>query len=268
MSLTAAAGLLRCPLCRQHLQVGETAATCEDAHSFDIAARGYLNLLGRAQPANADTPAMLAARSRVHASGILDRVKASVTATLHRAERILEVGSGTADYLKASLGEAPQRRGLALDVSVAAGRAAGRLDPRIAAVVADVWQELPLATHALDGIIAAFAPRNLPEFARVLRPEGLLVVVTPNPDHLIGLRAGHGLLGIEATKNERLLTSTREFFTPVGSARYREPLQLSAALATDLIAMGPNAHHGEVTVEHDCEDVLDVTVHAFEVLAD
>jgi 23S rRNA (guanine745-N1)-methyltransferase len=38
---------------------------CPAGHAFDVAKQGYLNLSGAAEPANADTPAMLDARARV-----------------------------------------------------------------------------------------------------------------------------------------------------------------------------------------------------------
>ena len=47
---------------------------------------------------------------------------------------------------------------------------------RAAAVVADSWARLPVRDGVLDRVLVVFAPRNGPEIARVLRPEGRLVV--------------------------------------------------------------------------------------------
>lgn len=156
---------------------------------------------------------------------------------------MLEVGSGTAHYLRRSLGDDEAGVGVALDVSKAAARLAARLDPRIAAVVADVWRGLPIADHCLDGVLCVFAPRNLAEFARVLRPDGRLVVVTPKPEHLAGLRDRHGLLEVPAGKADQLALAAAEFFEPLSLGGLVRTSQVDAALAADVIAMGPNAFH-------------------------
>ena len=78
MGLDAARGLLACPVCAEGLDLGPAAATCRQGHSFDVARQGHLNLLGAAQPANADTAAMVEARSRVLDSGAFDAVDAAL----------------------------------------------------------------------------------------------------------------------------------------------------------------------------------------------
>ncbi len=184
MSLSRALDLLSCPRCGSAVTLGSGTVVCRDGHTWDVARQGYVNLLGRAEPANADTTAMLAARSRVLAAGLFDPVAAAIRAALTGRPRVLEVGSGTAYYLLRALGDDDSGVGIALDVSKAAARLAAKADPRIAAVVADVWRRLPIQDHCLDAVLCVFAPRNLAEFARVLRPDGRLVVATPNPEHL------------------------------------------------------------------------------------
>lgn len=263
MTLGAAAGLLACPHCAGELQLEPSAGRCERGHSFDVARQGYLNLLAQAQPANADTPAMLAARGRVLASGVFDPLVNLVAQYARGSRRIVEVGSGTAHYLRRCLADEPHARGVALDVSVAAAKVAARADPRIAAVVADVWAGLPVRDGAVDAVVCAFAPRNLAEFARVLRGEGRLLVLTPNPGHLAALREHHGLLGIEPDKQQRLLAAAAEFFDLHGTARLRTPVELSAELAGDVIAMGPNAFHQPTPPNEPVADHLDATLRIF-----
>lgn len=263
MGIEAAAGLLACPHCGGELGLRQPAR-CERGHSFDLARQGYLNLLASRQPANADTPAMVAARGRVLASGAFDPLLKLVARQAREAHRVLEVGSGTAHYLLRCLGDDPHARGIALDVSVAAAKVAARADPRIAAVVADVWAGLPVLGHTLDAVVCVFAPRNLTEFARVLRPGGRLLVLTPSPGHLAVLRERHGLLGIEPEKQQRLLAAATEFFDLRGTSRLRVPVELSAELAGDVIAMGPNAFHSPEPPSGPVLDHLDATLRIFE----
>ena len=75
------------------------------------------------------------------------------------------------------------------------------------AVVADSWARLPVLDAALDRVLVVFAPRNGPEIARVLRPGGLLVVVTPAADHLAELVGPLGLLRVDPRKAERTATT-------------------------------------------------------------
>lgn len=263
MGIEAADGLLACPHCGSDLELGSGAATCPRGHSFDLARQGYLNLLAGPQPRNADTAAMVAARGRVLGSGAFERVLDLVRQHTGQARRILEVGSGTADYLRRSLGEDPEARGIAVDVSVPAARVAARADQRIASVVADVWSGLPVRDHCLDAVLCVFAPRNLTEFARVLVPGGRLLVLTPNPGHLAELRERFGLLTIQPGKQERLLAAASEFFDLRTTARVRARLELSAALAADVITMGPNAFHDPELPDAEVLDHLDATLRVF-----
>jgi len=261
--MATAAGLLACPVCREGLAVADGGLRCARGHGFDLARAGYANLLGGAEPANADTAEMLAARSRVHAAGIFEPVAAEVAGQVRGRSAMLEVGAGTAYYLARALGEEPMAIGVALDVSKAAAKVAARVDHRIAAVVADVWHRLPLRDRCLEAVLCVFAPRNLAEFARVLRPDGLLVIATPRPGHLAGLRDRHGLLDVPRDKAAALVAAASEFFSLVDTRLVRRQVPVTAAQASDLIAMGPNAFHrmpqdvvaGEVTI--------DITVQTF-----
>ena len=64
---------------------------CVNSHNFDLARQGYLNLLGGAEPANADTAAMLAARGRVHAAGIFAPLAAQLATQLSGRMTILDL---------------------------------------------------------------------------------------------------------------------------------------------------------------------------------
>lgn len=244
MSLDAARGLLACPHCASALEARGSRWACRDGHSFDVARQGYLNLADGPEPANADTAAMLDARARVQASGLFGFVSEALRAVVPAtAERLLEVGAGTGHYLAGLVEDRPARRGVALDVSRAAARRAARAHPRVASVVADVWKGLPVRTGSLDVVLCVFAPRNIVEFARVLAAGGLVVVVTPGPGHLGGLRRKYGLLGVEADKRERLLASTAGHLVRRDGTVAESTATVDAGLVADLIGMGPNAFH-------------------------
>ena len=245
MSLAAAAGLLSCPSCGNPLDLDDHGASCRAGHRYDAARQGYLNLLGGPQPGNADTPPMVAARARVLASGAFDAVDDALARRVDDGVTIADIGGGTGHHLARLLETHPAARGVSLDVSVPAAKRAGRVHPRAAAVVADAWAALPLRSGRFDVVTCVFAPRNIAEFARILRPSGLALIVTPDKEHLASLRAREGLLDIEEGKADRLLRSLHGRFDAVARHRVRAPLDADAALAADLIAMGPNAFHGQ-----------------------
>lgn len=232
----------RCTVCGEPLSAVGGALRCPTGHSFDVARQGYVNLLGRATPANADTPAMLDARARFLASGHYDPI-ADAVAGAARGDRIAEVGAGTGFYLARVLDAHPEAEGLATDVSVAAAKRAARAHPRAASIVADTWAGLPIADGALDCVVCVFAPRNPEEFGRVLGPGGRIVVAQPSSEHLIELRERHGLLGVSPDKSDRL-GAAFPHWTVASRDELRYRADLTAGQVADLIAMGPNAFHG------------------------
>ncbi len=274
MSVEQILDLVRCPLCRGGFALDGRSVRCPAGHSFDLARQGYLNLLGRAAPAHADTAAMVAARARFLSGGHYGPVAGALVQTVAAQSSavdpaVLEVGAGTGSYVAGLLGRRGGR-GVALDISTAAARHAARAHRRLAAVVADVWADLPLTDEAYDVVLAVFAPRNPAEFVRVLRRDGVLVVVTPQADHLAELRTSLGLLQIEPDKDERLTATLQSRFQPVARTDVRFSMSLDPATVVDLVAMGPNAFHrspGELagTVGTDIQTVTGaVTVSAWE----
>lgn len=238
-ALEAVAGWLSCPHCGAALELAGRTLRCAAGHTFDVARQGYVNLLGRGQPRNADTAEMLEARDRFLAAGHFAPIADAIAAGLDGSAKVLEVGSGTGYYLAHAL--PTEALGVAADVSVPAARRAARAHPDVAAIVADTWAGLPLADASVDAVLCAFAPRNAAEFSRVLRAGGRLVVAVPNPGHLAELRQEYGLLDVGEAK----LASLEAWFgEPERAERVRFELHLDERAATDLVAMGPNAFHG------------------------
>ena len=244
MSLAAGIDLLACPTCAQSLATTSGSVRCPRGHAFDIARQGYLNLSGRAAPQNADSAAMVAARAEFLAAGHYAPIAAALAPLIPEAARtVLDAGGGTGHYAARQLDTRPELRGVALDVSVPAIRRAARAHPRLAAVVADVWQPLPIRAGVLDVILSVFAPRNAPEFARTLTEPGRLITVTPAPAHLAELRADLDLLDHQADKADRLERSLAGDFRTDQHRLLTLPQRWDAAAARASVLMGPNAFH-------------------------
>ncbi|WP_084955768.1 putative RNA methyltransferase [Thermoactinospora rubra] len=248
------AGHLRCPVCRGPVRLGEGALRCERGHSFDVARQGYVSLLaGSRPPGTADTPAMVAARAAFLAAGHyapLARALAGAVAGLLRDAPpyplVVDAGTGTGYYLGAVLDAAPQAIGMAFDISKHAVRRAARAHERAGAFVADVWRPLPVADAVADVILNVFAPRNGPEFRRILRPGGALMVVTPAPGHLSPLVEELGLLSVDPDKDRRLAAGL-EGFTLESRREVGFDLLLTREDALLVTGMGPSAWHADMS---------------------
>lgn len=241
---------LACPLCGEDFALAAGALRCPAGHSFDVARQGYANLLaGSARPGTADSEEMVAARAAFFAAGHYDVIAAAVADAAQRvlldapAGCVADIGAGTGFYLAEVLGRAPDRVGVALDISKRAARRAARAHPHIAAVVGDVWVRLPLRTGSAALVLDVFAPRNAAEFRRVLADDGALLVVTPGPQHLRELVEDLGLISVQADKDERLAEKLGADFALLESAPVSATMRLTHADVLSLAAMGPSARH-------------------------
>ncbi|PRB42332.1 SAM-dependent methyltransferase [Arthrobacter sp. MYb23] len=249
--LSDAVAALRCPVCQGALRLRESrqqTLVCEAGHLFDAARQGYFNLLtGKGTVFEADSADMVAARYRFldagHYSALARAVADAAAGSLQRPNAlVLDAGTGTGHYLQAVL-ERSGATGIGVDISKFALRRAARLNPQAANLVWDIWRPLPMADNTADVVTVVFAPRNPAEFARVLRPGGSLIVVTPGPGHLAEIAARTGMLGIEEGKEDRLVDSMREYFDSGTSQSLDLPLTLTGSEVADLAYMGPAGHH-------------------------
>jgi 23S rRNA (guanine745-N1)-methyltransferase len=113
----------------------------------------------------------------------------------------------------------------------------------VAAVAADVWDELPLREGVATVLLDLFAPRNAPEMARVLAPTGLALIVTPTNRHLQELIEPLGLIGVDERKDERLDEQLAPHLTITGREELEWAMELDTEAIRDLVAMGPSAFH-------------------------
>lgn len=256
--------MLACPVCAEPLgRVDGGQVGCATGHRFDEAKQGHLTLLpAKRRALTADTPEMVDARLRFLGRGHyapVERALAAVVAEATAPGIVLDVGSGPGTYLAhalraadgrlgvapdalAPVGRQPTRRlGVALDLSAIAIRRAARVHERAGAVVGDVTERLPVVDRAAAVVLDVFAPRNQTEYARVLHPEGLLVVVIPRAGHLAEL--AEATITVDPEKERRLHDSLTPSFVLRSSEDLTWTMDLSAEDVHDVVHMGPSHHH-------------------------
>jgi len=243
-------GYLRCPRCAAGLATAGGGLRCPAGHHYDAARAGYVDLAGGPVTHDGDTPDMVAARQDFLAAGHYDFLADALHDQAQRAGPpgtgtglVLDAGAGTGYHLGRLLDAWPAALGLAVEVSRPALRRAARAHPRALAVRADVWRGLPVPDGAVRVLVNVFAPRNPAEFARVLHPDGVLLVATPTREHLAELVAPLGLLTVDPDKPRRLAAALAPWFTPAGSTGYRRRLALRRAEVAAVVRMGPSAWH-------------------------
>ncbi|MFA6174656.1 MAG: methyltransferase domain-containing protein [Kiritimatiellales bacterium] len=262
---------LICPSCESPLNWGEKECRCASGHSFDLAKEGYTNLLLSHQRRSShpgDDDKMIQARRRFFDSGAFDLVTEQIkkSAIGNHQSAILDCGCGEGHFLGAlsenvrtpprsgSVGDvAPpsnpagraslsERAGqfFGVDVSKEAVRCAAKRYKKAKWIVANGMRKLPFADHSLDVILSVLAPRNPEEFARILKPDGALILGVPGPNHLIELRSR---LSANAGDFEEKADEAAAKCAPRFKETHRDMLSyqqpLNAAQLADLIQMTP-----------------------------
>ncbi|QPK79928.1 methyltransferase domain-containing protein [Corynebacterium lizhenjunii] len=226
----------------------------ESGHSFVVDEAGYVTLAaGTGLSHQGDGPAMVAARetylSLGHFAPFVETVTGAVQDIFEQAPEstppaLLEVGAGTGYYLAHTLDSVEGARGVGLDISPHAAKHLAACHSRAGAVVADVWERLPLRDRCIDAISVVFAPANPAEFQRVLAPHGQVVVLTPGVGHLDELREPLGILGVAEDKVERMYQQAAGFLEQAADpVDISFPIVLDRAAIAAQVGMSPSARH-------------------------
>jgi 23S rRNA (guanine745-N1)-methyltransferase len=150
-------------------------------------------------------------------------------------DAVLDVGCGDGAHLAALVARSGcEAHGL--DISVAAIEAAARRHPGPAWVVANADRFLPYADASFGAVLSVTARVNAPEFRRVLREDGMLVVVVPAPDDLVELRAAVLGEGVERDRTRRVVEACAADFSLERRERLAGRAHLDAGAVADVLA--------------------------------
>ena len=206
---------------------------CPRGHSFDVAQRGYINLLqpqDRRSKHPGDTIAAMAGRRRLHdqgTTGPLLRAIADMVAASPE-DSVLDAGCGDGFYLGAMASQSGFA-GHGVDISIRAVDAAARRYPKCEWVVANADRFVPYADRSFSIVQSITARMNASEFRRVLREDGRLLIALPAPEDLIELR------GVGRDRVARTVETFAEDFAPIKQRRATTTADLDAATVQDVL---------------------------------
>lgn len=201
-SAVLANALLACPVCGQPLRESDRTFRCPNGHAFDVAREGYVNLLLPQYRHSKDpgySKQMIASRRAFfeasHYRRLADEIAGLIISYLSdRSDRVVvDAGCGEGYYLRrlrGGLAADDMGRNTALcgiDISKHAIQVAARLDPDGLYAVAGIHR-MPVLPGTVDVLLSHFSPVSGPEFSRVVRPGGVVLVGQPGQGHLFSLK--------------------------------------------------------------------------------
>ena len=261
---------LACPLDGEPLNQSGTCWRCPAGHSFDVARQGYLHLLPVQKKRSLDpgnSKDMVAARRRFLNAGFYQPIAEAVNKAVApgaadaKALACLDAGCGEGYYLR-QLAAANTERSLALvgvDISKWATLAAAKQDKRPRWLVGSN-ANLPVLNGSLDCVLCLFGFPVYSEFARVLKPGGILIQADAGPDHLRELRE---IIYPSLKPEKPPAVDVPEGFLSLGTETIRYSLTLESQEAiADLLAMTPHFYQApaEGRVRAETLETLAVTV--------
>lgn len=193
-------GALRCPVCgaamTKDTASGAGMLFCGGArrHTFDMARSGYVHLAPR-HSGGGDAKAAVRSRTSFLSAGYYAVAADALCALAGEyvpSGLIVDAGCGEGYYtnrLAASDRQAYEVCGfdLSRDAVDAAAKAARREGLRANFAVASLF-ELPLADASVDAVVNIFAPCAESEFCRILKPDGVFILLGAGERHLLGLK--------------------------------------------------------------------------------
>ena len=93
---------------------------------------------------------------------------------------LLDVGCGEGAFLR-SIGAVSGLDRHGVDISAPSIELAAKSSPEVSFIVANADRFLPYADASFDFVTSLDARVNAPEFERVLKPDGLILVAVPAP---------------------------------------------------------------------------------------
>lgn len=180
--------MLVCPKCREPLIKIDRTYQCPVHHSYDIAKKGYVNLVLGNQKISGDSKEMVDARTLFLSQGYYQVLADKLIQVLdeYDPKTLVDAGCGEGYYTRQF--KKADRQILAFDLSKPALNTAAKMDHDSVYAIASIF-DMPIADESADCVMNIFAPTPVEEIQRILKTGGTLIKVGPAAKHLHGLKA-------------------------------------------------------------------------------
>lgn len=234
---------LVCPICGEALNRAEREYVCPNRHSFDIARRGYVNLLTVQQKKSlhpGDTREQVLSRRAFLDGNFYEPIADALCETakeLGAGGPILDVGCGEGYYCT-RLASALGAELTGLDISKEAVRiSAGKY--KNALWLCATAAHIPVPDRSVKTLTSLFALTLPEEFRRVLADDGLYVQVLAAQDHLLGLKS---IIYPELKLKEKIAVPDLPGFRLVKSVPIRFEFTVEGEQVQNLLSMTPHVY--------------------------
>lgn len=235
-------GLFQCPICRGPAEIDGYSLRCSTSHTFDLARKGYLNLLvsGKAPVYEQE---LFQARQQISSAGFFDPLidkLVGIIRVYHSSAnldlRILDAGCGEGSHLYRLVNKLDRQAVcIGADIAKSAINLAANHSADILWCVADL-AGLPLQDRSISVILNILAPANYGEFARILHDGGIVIKVVPGPDYLKELRSSGSA---ETYSNQRVIEHFQEEAVLLEQHRVSYEFEIAQKLWPHLVGMTP-----------------------------
>lgn len=195
---------LQCPICKSKMYLqeplcegGSTSLCCFGAkkHCYDLASSGYVNLMPSGHTAAGDSKQAVRARSNFLNKGYYSPAAEALCHTVCCYKNpedgiVIDAGCGEGYYTAFLAKKGFSVAGIDLSrsaVEAGAKRFARNEIQHALFGVSSVFS-LPFADEAASAVVNIFAPCVEEEYLRVLKNDGILIVMYAGPEHLMGLK--------------------------------------------------------------------------------
>ena len=193
----------KCPVCSNQLIKDNNLYRCNKNHTYDIAKKGYVNLMLANQGHSlneGDSKDMIDARRRFLQGGFYSKLRDTLQNTVFDLSpskniKFVDVACGEGYYTNFIHSQLLQSKNIisyGVDISKAAINAASSnrnmMNLKNISYCVGNLDYLPFLDNSFDVLLNCFAPINEKEFNRVLKENGYFIRVLPGKYHLYELK--------------------------------------------------------------------------------
>lgn len=185
--------VFKCPVCSKPLEKSKKIYSC-GSHTFDIAKEGYVNLILNAKETSGDSKEMMQSRRDFLNLHFYRKLVECFEDILYKTMAltqgaVLDIGCGEGYYLdEMQRSDHPAEvEFYGLEISKMGTKMAAKRNRNVHWVTANS-ADLPFLDHSMDAILSIFSIYTSKEVLRVMKDDGVMIIVRAGEDHLLELR--------------------------------------------------------------------------------